>query len=117
MGKPNAAGLPQRIVSSAQKDFEDSFLYKRRNIMKQVRRFAMTLALALSIAASGFAAVNLNPKLKPIYRVETRTTNRKLSKSSRYGAKKIRAIRRTFMLRLLRQQRAFYHRLIGIKIN
>ena len=85
--------------------------------MKQVLRFAMTLALALGIAASGFAAVNLNPKPKPIYRLENRTTKGKLSRSSRYAAKKIRAIRGTFMLRLQRQQRAFYRRQIGIRIN
>ena len=89
--------------------------------MKQVLRLVMTLALTLGIAATSFAVVKPNPKLKPTHRMEKPTTKRNLSKSRRHGAKKIGGKRRTSALRVRRltrrQIRDFYRRMLDISVN
>ncbi len=89
--------------------------------MKHILRLTTTLALVMGIAATSFAVVNPNTKLKSADTIEKQTTYRKLSKSSRRDAKKIGNKRRTSALRVRRlterQRRDFYRRLIDIYIN
>lgn len=89
--------------------------------MEQVLRLAMILALVLSIAATSFAAVNRNPKLKSVYRVEKQSTKRNFRQSGRHGAKKIGYKSRTSAPRVRRltrhQIRDFYRRMLDISVN
>ena len=89
--------------------------------MKHILKLATTLALVLSIAATGFAVVNPNTKLKPSNMMEKQITKRKHNKYRRHSRKKIgnkrrTSVRRTY--RLTERQRRYYNqRLLNIFIN
>ncbi len=89
--------------------------------MKYFLKLAATLALVVSIAATGFAVVNPNTKLKLNDTLGKQTTKRKLIKLNNHGAKKIGHKRRASVLRVRRlterQRKEVFRRLIDISIN